>query len=75
MEPVLIDAYRRMLAARSGAVSVDRILEYPELRSEFLTLVRGAVGDRAEGDILHGLNNLRKRRKLPRRSDPDAPAA
>ncbi len=74
MEPVLIDAYRRMLADHPRC-SVDRILEYPELRSEYLARVRGAVGDRAEGDILHGLNNLRKRRKLPRRSDPDAPAA
>ena len=75
MEPVLIDAYRRMLAARNGSVSVDRILEYPELRTEFLSLVNGSVGDRAEGDILHGLNNLRKKRKLPRRFDPDGPAA
>jgi hypothetical protein len=75
MEPVLIDAYRRMLAARRGSVSVDRILEDPELRAEFLTLVRGAVGDQPEGDILHGLNNLRKRRKLPRRCDISTPVA
>lgn len=67
MEPVLIDAYRRMLAA--GNCSVDRILEHPESRNEYLALVRQAIGDRPEGDILHGLNNLRKARKLPRRSD------
>jgi hypothetical protein len=67
VEPVLIDAYRRMLAARG--CSVDRILEDPELRGEFLALARAALGDRPEAAILHGLNNLRKRRKLPRRAD------
>jgi hypothetical protein len=73
MEPVLIAAYRRMLAARY--CSVDRILEDPDLRAEFLALVRRSVGDRPEFDILHGLNNLRKRRKLPRRADVGSPAA
>jgi hypothetical protein len=72
MDPVLIDAYRQMLAARAGT-SVDRILEDPELRAEFLGLVRRSLGDRPEGDILHGLNNLRKRRKLPRRRDITTP--
>lgn len=68
MEPVLIDAYRQMLAAHPRC-SVDRILEEPELRAEFLAAVRRAAHDRAEGEILHGLNNLRKQRKLPRRTD------
>jgi hypothetical protein len=67
MEPVLIDAYRTMLTTRG--CSVDRILEDPRLRSEFLTLVYAALPDFSEADILHGLNNLRKQRKLPRRSD------
>jgi hypothetical protein len=71
MEPVLIDAYRRMLKAHKRC-SVDRILEYPELRSEFLALVRPAVSGEAEGDILHMLNNLRKQRKLPRKDDPNS---
>jgi hypothetical protein len=73
MEPVLIDAYRRMLAARD--CSVDRILEDPELRAEFLALARAALGGRPEFDLLHGLNNLRKRRKLPRRADLTTPVA
>jgi len=70
---VLIDAYRRMLAAHA-CCSVDRILEEPELRAEFLALV-GRACDRPEGEVLHELNNLRKRRKLPRRADLAAPTA
>jgi hypothetical protein len=73
MEPVLIDAYRQMLKTRQ--CSVDRILEHPELRAEYLALVRRSVSGRPEQDILHGLNNLRKHRKLPRRSDPEVPAS
>lgn len=68
MEPVLIDAYRRLLAA-NPCCSVDRILEDPDLRGEFLNAVWPDAGGRSEFDILHGLNNLRKKSKLPRRGD------
>jgi hypothetical protein len=51
MTPVLIHAYRQMLMTHKRC-SVDRILEYPELCSEFLALVRPAVSDRAEGDMV-----------------------
>ncbi|MCE9565532.1 MAG: hypothetical protein K8U57_26215 [Planctomycetes bacterium] len=70
MEPVLIDAYRRMLTTHQ--CSVDRILEEPELRSAFLSLVRSSVPEGAESVILHGLNNLRKKSKLPRRDEAHA---
>lgn len=73
MEPVLVEAYRQMLTTRG--CSVDRIIEYPELRAEFLSLVRGEIGDRPEGDVFHELNNLRKKRKLPRREDVTTPAS
>ena len=69
MEPVLIDAYRAMLDAHAQCCSVDRILEDPELRSEFLGRVRAGAIERTERDILHGLNNLRKQSRLPRRGD------
>lgn len=68
MEPVLIDAYRRMLAANPRC-SVDRILEDPEFRGAFLNAVWPDAGERSEFDILHGLNNLRKKSKLPRRGE------
>jgi hypothetical protein len=48
---------------------VDRILEDPALRGEFLGLVRAAHVEESEYDILHGLHNLRKKSKLPRRDD------
>ncbi len=67
MEPVLIAAYRTMLAAHPTC-SVDRIIEYPQLRAAFLALVRPAAPDADEGDVFHGLNNLRKKSRLPRRS-------
>lgn len=67
MEPIFIASYHEMLRAHPGTCSVDRILEDPELRGEFLTRVR-AVG-RSEYDILRTLHNLRKRSKLPRRVD------
>ena len=73
MEPVLIAAYRHMLATRR--CSVDRILEDPELRKEFLALVRRSLPDRPEVDVLHGLTSLRKQRKLPRRDDLATSAA
>lgn len=71
MEPVLVAAYREMRAAHPHC-SVDRILEDPDLRADFLARVGRAAPDRTEFDILHGLNNLRKQRKLPRRRDPKA---
>lgn len=72
METVLIDAYAAMLAARPDECSVDRILEDPEFRGEFLGRVRAGVANRTEFDILRTLHNLRKRSKLPRRDDMSA---
>ncbi len=69
MEPILIASYRVMLKAHASACSVDRILEDPEFRNEYLTMVRSGAGEQSEFDILHTLNNLRKRSKLPRRDD------
>lgn len=74
MEPVLIASYRAMLRAHPDGCSVDRILEDPELRGEFLGLVRSRAGDQPEFDVLHGLSNLRKRSKLPRRAGADETA-
>lgn len=74
MELALIAAYRRMLIAHPRC-SVDRILEEPELRAEFLAQVRASVPGAAEADALHGLNNLRKKSKLPRRDEALAPTA
>jgi hypothetical protein len=73
MEPILVAAYREMLKAHPGACSVDRILEDPRMRDEFLNRVWPALSDRTEFDVLHTLNNLRKRSKLPRRA-PQRPA-
>jgi hypothetical protein len=67
MEPALVAAYTRMLAAH--LCSADLILEDPGLRAEFLDLAREALPGRTERDLLHGLTNLRKRGKLPRRLD------
>ena len=36
---------------------------------EFLDAVWPSAGERSEFDILHGLNNLRKKSKLPRRGE------
>jgi hypothetical protein len=69
MEPILIASYTRMLKAHPNQCSVDRILEDPELRNEFLGRVRTGAVQRSEFDVLHTLNNLRKRSKLPRRAD------
>jgi len=67
MEPILIATYSEMLKAHPNTCSVDRILEDPEMRTEFLGRV-SAVG-RSEYDILRTLHNLRKQSKLPRRND------
>jgi hypothetical protein len=69
MEPILVAAYTQMLKTRPSGCSVDRILEDPELRGEYLGLVRASAIEKPERDILHTLNNLRKQRKLPRRGD------
>jgi hypothetical protein len=69
MEPVLIACYQQMLKTHSPNCSVDRILEDPHLRGEFIGLVRASAVNCPEFDILRGLNNLRKKSKLPRRSD------
>ncbi len=69
MEPILIAAYSQLLRSRPVLCSVDRILEDPELRGEFLGLVTSAIPGRTEFEILHGLSNLRKQSKLPRRGE------
>jgi hypothetical protein len=69
MEPILIASYSEMLAAHPAACSVDRILEDPELRTEFLGRVRAGAVQRSEYDIHRTLHNLRKRSRLPRRDD------
>lgn len=68
MEPVLIESYKLMLVAHPAACSVDRILEDPALRAEYVERVRASACERTEFEILHTLNNLRKRSKLPRRA-------
>jgi hypothetical protein len=67
MEPILIESYTLMLKAHPNTCSVDRILEDPEMRNEFLDRVRAV--ERSEYDILRTLHNLRKRSKLPLRGD------
>ena len=74
MEPVLIAVYHRMLLANPNHCSVDRILEDPEMRGEFLAGVRASGVAEREYDVLHGLHNLRKKSKLPRREDVLTPA-
>jgi hypothetical protein len=69
MEPILIASYQAMLKTHPNCCSVDRILEDPELRNEYIASVRACAIERAEYDILHSLNNLRKKSKLPRRDD------
>jgi hypothetical protein len=69
MEPVLIASYAAMLRAHPAECSVDRILEDPQYRGEFLGLVRASAVDRTEFDVLRTLHNLRNRCKLPRRAD------
>ena len=69
MEPVLVAGYTQMLKVHHRACSVDRILEHPDLRNEFLGLVRKGSPDSSEFDILHGLHNLRKKSRLPRCGD------
>jgi hypothetical protein len=69
MEPILIVSYSTMLKAHPDECSVDRILEDPVYRTESLDLVRAGAAERGEFDILHTLNNLRKKSKLPRRDN------
>jgi hypothetical protein len=69
MEPILIASYAQMLKESPGVCSVDRILEDPALRNEFLGRVRAGDVRWSEYDILRTLANLRKRSKLPRRDD------
>jgi hypothetical protein len=69
MEPILIASYREMLKTRPNECSVDRILEDPDLRNEFLGRVRAGAVQQSEFDILRTLHNLCKRSRLPRRGD------
>lgn len=69
MEPILISSYCEMLRAHPDECSVDRILEDPVMRTEFLDRVRASAVDQPEYDVLRTLHNLRKRSKLPRRDD------
>ncbi len=78
MDPVLIAVYGEMLPSfaqlHAKGDLVDRILEDPAYRGEFLARVRVAQVQEPEYDILHGLHNLRKWSKLPRREDLLAPS-
>jgi hypothetical protein len=67
MDAVIASVYGHLL--RHRGCSVDDILETPELRSAFLAEARRVLGDVSERDLLHRLTILRKRSKLPRRSD------
>lgn len=69
MDPILVAAYTRLLKVHPGRCSVDRILEDPDLRGEFLDQVWPDAAGKSEFDILHGLNNLRKGSRLPRRGE------
>ncbi|MCS6865855.1 MAG: hypothetical protein RMJ56_03280 [Gemmataceae bacterium] len=69
MESILIHVYRDMLNDYCGACSVDRILADPDFRQEFLARVRRHGSEKSEFEILHGLILLRKRARLPRRSE------
>jgi hypothetical protein len=69
MEPILIATYSAMLKAHPDECSVDRILEDPVYRTEFLDSVRAGAAERGEYEMLHALSNLRKKSKLPRRAD------
>lgn len=69
MEPILIASYGEMLRAHPSTCSVDHILEDPEMRAEYLDLVRAGAVQQSEYDILRTLPNLRKRSRLPRRGE------
>lgn len=71
MDAVIASVYGQLL--RHHGCSVDDILETPELRTTFLAEIRRSVGDLPERDLLHRLTILRKRSKLPRRSDLSDP--
>lgn len=67
MDSDIIATYGQML--RVYGCSVDDILESPDLRIEYLELVRRSVGSLPEQQLLHRLTTLRKQSKLPRRCD------
>jgi hypothetical protein len=69
MEPILIATYKEMLKSHPKGCSVDRILEDPQMRNEFLARVWAGAVERSEYEILRTLHNLRKRSKLPTRRD------
>jgi hypothetical protein len=67
MEPIVIEVYTRMV--RLHGISVDPILESPEFRSEYLSMMREHVGNLPEQTLLHALTTMRKQSKLPRSRD------
>ncbi len=69
MDPAIIATYSQML--RTCGCSVDDVLETPELRNEYLAIVRRTVGNLPEQTLLHRLTTLRKKSKLPRRDGFD----
>ena len=68
MDPVITDVYVEMV--RAHGASADDILVEPEFREEFLSNCRRLLGTGVgEAALLRGLQNLRKRSKLPRSGD------
>jgi len=67
MDAIVIDVYSRMV--RLHGCSVDSILESPEFREEYLTMMRQQTGNLPEQMLLHALMAMRKRSKLPRSRD------
>jgi hypothetical protein len=71
MDAVITAVYASLL--RHHDCSVDDILETPNLCAAFLSEARSVFVDVSERDLLHRLTILRKRSKLPRRSDLNVP--
>lgn len=67
MESIIVEVYSRMV--QSHGCSADSILETPELRAEYLAMMRQRVGNLPEQTLLHALTSMRKRSKLPRSRD------
>ena len=63
-DSILLAAYSNIRS--SHRASADDILVNPNLRCEFLKLVRNEVPGAEEGPVLKRLLNLRKRSRLPR---------
>ena len=63
MDSIIRYVYGRLVQVHH--CSVDRILENPNFRVEFLNEARKLLGELPEEQILHRLVTLRKARQLP----------